>query len=276
MLAKIKWILYSSHAGTAVVTVLIVIWPLYINEAANSFILYTALAYVTSTMIGFLINDIYDISRDQINKAYRPLASGLIERKTVVYCCVALGILFIVALVNLFSYSIDAIYILVYFAIYILYNYVNKISGLLKNVTIACGFVMPYLFITCQLDVMEKNLFILIATFFFFLYRELLMDINDREGDRQTGLLTIPARVKDRTARFIVAVYWLIAVIFLMIHTFTFMHNLLKISICFSIILISAAQNCIWNNFRFAGKKMRILLISMWIPMSLSVFLIII
>lgn len=274
MLVRIRWLLYSAHFGTAILTALIVALPLYVNGIDHTFILCVLISYITSTMIGFWANDINDISRDKINKAYRPLASGLITKRQMICCCVAFGILYAFSLLYLFYRSANAFFVLIYFIIYIVYNYVNKINGFMKNITIACGFVLPYLFVVCQLGIVRKNIFILIATLFFFLYRELLMDINDKEGDKKTGLMTIPVRVESRTAHFIVAVEWLISIVFLLIHTFAYTLELIKISLCFVIIIILAIQNCIWSNCSLVGKKMQIFLISMWIPMSLSVFLI--
>lgn len=70
------------------------------------------------------------------------------------------------------------------------------------------------------------------------------MDINDKEGDLKTGLMTIPTRVSDSTARFIVACYWLLTVTFMIVHTFSFSYDYINVNVCFIIITLLAIQNC--------------------------------
>lgn len=274
MLVKIKGLLYSAHIGTALLTAMIITYPLMRCHVDMVFIFLSAIAVITSTMIGFLVNDIVDIERDRINKPYRPHVNNVIAKDQVLLFCIMLTIIFIYTMVKLTSYTSTSVYILIYFVFYLLYNFVNKISGLLKNLTISIGFVFPYLFITVFLGILNNNFFLILFTFFFFLYRELLMDINDKEGDLKTGLMTIPTRISDSAARFMVAIYWLLTVIFMLLHTFSFSFDYMHVNICFIIIIILSIQNLIWNNLVFSKFKMRFLLISMWIPMSLSVLLI--
>lgn len=274
MICKIKWLLQSAHFGTALISALVVVLPLYWGKIEECFILFSALAIATSTMIGFLLNDLSDVARDQINKPFRPFASGLITREMMLFFSGGLGVILSGSLLYLFSCSKCTFFILAYFITYVLYNQINKITGLLKNITISIGFVFPYLFVTSQLQIVKQNIMLLCSTFFFFLYRELLMDINDKDGDKETGLMTLPVRFNDFIVRFLVAVYWLIAVVFLIIHTFVFSFDFWKVHLCFLIVVILAIQNFVWNNLSLSTRNMRILLMSMWCPMFLSVFLI--
>ena len=273
MSIKVKGLLHSAHFGTALLTAMIIAYPLTKHNISRVIIIYSAFAIMTSTMIGFLVNDLVDNERDRINKPFIPHISKTISKKQVGVFCVVLMIIFLYTMTELMAYSSTSIFLFAYFTFYIIYNYVNKINGLFKNVTIAIGFVFPYLFITSLLNIMNHNFFLLAFTFSFFMYRELLMEINDREGDLKTGLMTIPTRVSDSTARFIVAIDWLLTVVFMLVHTFLLSYNYINVNACFIIIIILAIQNLIWNNMALSKGKMRILLISMWIPMGLSVLM---
>lgn len=268
MLVKVKGLIYSSHVGSAIITAIMIVYPLYIHEVDRGFVLCTFFAVATSTMIGFLANDIADIDRDRINKPFRPLVESFINTRQVIIAIAVLLIIFLLSVVYLLRQSYAAFFIVLYFGFYIIYNFINKISGLFKNLFIATGFVFPYLFVTTLLDAVVKNKLLLTATWFYFLYRELLMDVNDRAGDLATGLMTIPTRVSDSTARFFISLLWLVSV------SLMFVHSISNIIICSIIIVCLGVQNLIWNNCSLTIKGMRILLISMWGPMFLSVFLI--
>lgn len=271
MIHKIGWLLQSAHFGTALISALMVALPLCWGELDECFIWVSILAMTTSTMIGFLLNDLSDVDRDQINKTFRPLASGRITKKMVVYFSCGLGIILLGSLTYLLSCSQCTLFLLAYFITYVLYNQINKVTGLLKNITISIGFVFPYLFVTSQLQIVQQNIMLLCSTLFFFLYRELLMDINDKDGDEKTGLMTIPVRFDDFVARLLVAVYWMIAVLFLIAHTVVFSLDFRTVNLCFLIVVILTVQNFVWNNFSLSMRNMRILLMSMWGPMFLSV-----
>lgn len=273
MFKSIRGLLYSSHFGAAIITASLISSYLLLHEVDIIFAIFSFFAILSSTMVGFLINDIIDIERDLINKPYRPLVTKIITKKQIKIFSFILSIIFLISIIYLLFHSIYSIYLFIYFAFYILYNYINKVSALLKNIVIAIAFILPYLFITLLLNVFYQNFFFILATFFFFLYRELLMDVNDKQGDAASGLMTVPTRVSDSTVRFIVALYWTISIWFLVLHAFS-SNNLLQITLCAIIVIALAIQNLIWNNISLPKTRMRILLMSMWIPMALSIFLI--
>jgi geranylgeranylglycerol-phosphate geranylgeranyltransferase len=160
------------------------------------------LAALSGTFIGAganVINDVFDVEIDKINKPYRPIASGLIDPKSAHF----------VALIFLITGIILSIWIpfpgilmasgsagLLY-----LYSYRLKRIVLWSNITVA--FIVGLAFVYGGLAVgrVGKGLVIGLFAFLYHLGREILKDIADMEGDRSQGVITLPIRYGLQKAR---------------------------------------------------------------------------
>lgn len=268
-------ILSSAHFGSALATGFIVGIPLLRGTADLLTIGFSVFAVITITMFGFVVNDLFDVERDSINKPYRPLASGTITAKQSKHFALLTVFASAIAIAILLMISWKAVFLLLYMLFYYVYNYINKYAVLLKNVFIALGFLMPFLYVLSMLDKIEENTLIIISTLFYFLYRELLMDVNDKKGDLEAGYRTIPNRVSDHMVDSLIAIFWSFSVIALSAHCFLHGSSLFT-GLLGAMVFIMVIQNLVWKNINLSASSMRILLMSMWIPMVASPFLLVI
>lgn len=182
-----------------------------------------------------IINDIFDIQTDKINNPDRPLITGDIK---VTEAFAVSTILLTISEYLSTTYLSSNLQTIINFTILdiILYTPVLKKITFIKNLACA-GLVGISVFVaglstadTLILDVNNLNLnteLLLIATqiiFFGSLYIEILLDICDVEGDKQSGINTIPVVYEKDTA-------------------FQFVNNISKFNILLCFIELSIISN---------------------------------
>jgi geranylgeranylglycerol-phosphate geranylgeranyltransferase len=141
---------------------------------------------------GNIINDIYDVAIDKINKPHRPLPSNKITVKEayVIYFILLFISIFISALIN------EIVIAIVLGSIVMLFFY----SKYLKRIPIVGNIVVAFLtglvFIYGGFVVENPKAAIVPAVFAFLinLIREIVKDMEDVEGDKTAGLKTLPIR----------------------------------------------------------------------------------
>jgi geranylgeranylglycerol-phosphate geranylgeranyltransferase len=147
---------------------------------------------------GNVLNDILDIKIDRISHPKRPLVTGILTIRSawVTYFVFMLVGLVAAAWVNIAVFSI-ALFTTI---ILILYNIVLKKIVLIGNITIA--FLGGLTFITGGLTISTDLTFTLpgplIAALFailLHLVREMVKDIQDIDGDKALGILTLPQKI---------------------------------------------------------------------------------
>ena len=145
---------------------------------------------------GNVINDIYDIDIDKINKPYRPLPSGKISLKSAKLFAWILAISGI--LLSVFNWKCFII-ALVNTTILYLYAKRFKRNKIIGNPLVAYLTGSVFLFGGASVD----NIFI---TFILFLCamlttwgREIVKDFEDMEGDRRSGVLSFPIKYGKRS-----------------------------------------------------------------------------
>jgi len=152
---------------------------------------------------GNVINDIYDIGIDKINKPLRPLPSGNITIKEAyaLYFIFIVTSIFISALVNEKALAIVLISILLLF---IYSKYLKRIS-LVGNVTVA--FLTGLVFIFGGVVVENPSAAIIPAMFAFLinLIREIVKDMEDVEGDTNSGVVTFPVKLGSQKSKIFIS-----------------------------------------------------------------------
>ena len=156
------------------------------------------LLMMSSSMV---MNDLFDISIDEINHPERPLVTGEVsKREAIAFSSMLLGIS------QYISYSFLPDYLQIIFNSatlqIILYTPVLKKILFIKNLSCAClvSFAVFFAGLASSephtLITLHKNfgLFSLVLSLIFMgsLYNELLLDMRDYEGDKQNGIITIP------------------------------------------------------------------------------------
>lgn len=151
---------------------------------------------------GNIINDIYDIDIDKINRPLRPLPSQKITIKEAYsfYFIFIVASIFISALVNEIALAIVLISILILF----FYSKYLKRIPLIGNLTVS--FLTGLVFIFGGVVVENPTAAIVPAVFAFLinLIREIVKDMEDVEGDTKAGVTTFLAKFGFQKSKFVI------------------------------------------------------------------------
>ncbi len=162
------------------------------------------------TAAGYMINDYYDVKIDYVNRPRNVVVGKGIKRRMV---------LFLHTLLNFTAIAIGLIvspsFALINFvAAFLLWVYSNQLKRqpFIGNFTVALLtgisiFLIGFYFQKSELLVMTYAIF----AFFLNLIREIIKDIEDRQGDRKHGCRTLPIVLGFRKTK---AVIFLIATVF--------------------------------------------------------------
>jgi geranylgeranylglycerol-phosphate geranylgeranyltransferase len=159
---------------------------------------------------GMVINDLYDIEIDRINKPERPLPAGLITRKSALITYAALSISGIV--LSFFTSTAALIIALAAVPMIFAYSAYLKRTPLLGNLLVAFLTGLAFLYGGAAVGRIEATVMPAVFAFLINAGREVIKDMEDREGDAQLGARTLPIVYGMRTAS-IVATILLAAVI---------------------------------------------------------------
>lgn len=148
------------------------------------------LSIVTFMATGFgnLINDIIDIETDRISHPTRPLPSKKISRKEAIVYCIILSLISITAAgMTGFIYGIAT---LVPLTMLTLYAFFLKGTPFIGNVIVSV--LVAYALLFGSLEAPHLNLLVIPAALAMLLNfsREVVKDIQDRDGDRAAGITT--------------------------------------------------------------------------------------
>jgi geranylgeranylglycerol-phosphate geranylgeranyltransferase len=185
-----------ASAGGAAIGYLATVWY-YGLPVQTTAVIAAAMAALFISNAGFIINDIFDLRIDRINRPDRPLAAGRVSVQAAwalytVYNVLgvllawsvntAVGIVSLITTVGLFLYSFD-----LKKRFLIGHLFVATFGGLLLPTgSLAAG--QPLLFLTFPI------------TFCAFFAREVLKTVPDAEGDRAHGVVNITTRYGERPA----------------------------------------------------------------------------
>jgi len=140
---------------------------------------------------GNVINDIYDIEIDRINRPNRVLPSGKMKLSTAriyMFNLFALGILS-ASLVSMITFYIAA---LLATPVLIAYSVRLKRLPLIGNITVSFMLGLTFVYVGAAFNNVQTTLVMAALAFGFTLIRELVKDLEDLEGDRLSGARTLP------------------------------------------------------------------------------------
>lgn len=161
---------------------------------------------------GNVINDIFDIDADRLNHPGRMLVIEFLSKKEAITFSTFLSVvsLLLAVYINLISFYIVLLSLMLLF----LYSYSLKKMPLLGNVVIA--FLTGMAFMFGGVAVQNPYGVIIPAMFAFLinLIREIVKDMEDFEGDKQTGIFTFPAVFGFNTAKKTILLLTIILVLF--------------------------------------------------------------
>jgi len=173
-------------------------------------ILCAALSGATAAASGNVINDIFDIQIDNVNRPDRPLPKGNISIKEalILYITLLLISLISACIVSLNALIIDISALVLLF----LYSYKFKKVILLSNFIVA--FLTGLAFIYGGIAVYNFKAAIIPALFAFLInfIREIVKDMEDIKGDIKSGVSSFPHRYGFSRAKLVITVLSLLLI----------------------------------------------------------------
>jgi geranylgeranylglycerol-phosphate geranylgeranyltransferase len=162
-------------------------------------IMIAAISASAIAAFGNVVNDIFDIKIDLINKPFRPLPKGLISKKEaiIIACILAIAGLALSIFVSegAFALAFCAVILL------LIYTPIFKGSYFLGNILIAFVSSLVFIYGGMAVDHLYGAVILSIYAFFLHLGREIVKDIQDRHADMAQGQRTGAALDHARTAR---------------------------------------------------------------------------
>ena len=223
-----------------------------------------AISILLITAYGYTINDLFDITADQINKPKKVFINKYISKNSAIYFSVLLGTMgFFLGLY--ISYNNNKTYLINYylFSIVILYLYsfsLKKIAFLGNLVvSLLCGFPILILYflitgisltelnevINLDFPIVAYSLFAMSTTFI----REIIKDIEDIDGDLKINAKTLPIIIGRKRASK-VAFFFTSLLLFFLIIVLQFLQNdyvFLCYGILFLIFPVINFMSKLWN-----------------------------
>ncbi|MBV6445041.1 MAG: 4-hydroxybenzoate octaprenyltransferase [Ignavibacteriaceae bacterium] len=139
---------------------------------------------------GNIVNDIIDLETDKINRPDRPLPSGKVSVKTAtkMYIFAKIFGFFFASLVGI----LPAIIAVLTSSLIFLYSFLLKKIPLVGNLTVAFFTGLVFIFGASAVGNYSHAIFPFLFAFTINLIREIVKDVEDIEGDRATGVKSLP------------------------------------------------------------------------------------
>ncbi len=176
-----------------------VVGYLIANNTLGFNIIYVFLVIFFICGFGNIINDIFDIEIDKINKPNRPLPSGKIkikEAKILAIIFLLLGLV-ISLLINIYAFLLAIINSL------LLYLYAKKFKKYKPVGNIIVSYLTGSVFLFGGLTgKIERVIILFLCAFLATWCREIVKDYEDIEGDKKNNVITLPILFKEKSLYF--------------------------------------------------------------------------
>jgi len=222
------------------------------------------LAMLATFFIGsgsMAFNDYFDWEIDIVNHPERPIPRGILKPKEMLFFSILLfatGVI-ISYFINILclSIAIFSLFILVF------YEKISKNYGLSGNVTVAFASAISFTFGGAAVNNPLSSLILSAIAFFIMVSREIIMDIRDSEGDKQSRK-TLPVKIGKRSALHVATIFLICAVALSPVPYFTFILNewYLFAIIPVDLIAIYAVYNT-YSDIKYAGKAASLIRIAL-------------
>ncbi len=160
---------------------------------------------------GNVVNDIFDVSIDRINKPERVLVSGRLSIRSARFLAVVLAGLG-VALAGLVSIPVLGI-ALISAAVLYAYSSVLKHIPLVGNITVGLMTGLAFIYGGFAAGHPEAGMIPAVFAFFYNIGREILKDIEDIEGDKAGRIRTFPILVGAEYAMTVATVVFAVTIV---------------------------------------------------------------
>jgi len=157
-----------------------------------------ALSAALIAAAGNVINDVYDVAIDRINRPARPLPSG---RVSIVHAGVWGAILFMAGIIVAFSISPSLGWIAVIVSI-LLWSYSHKLKKMpfIGNVVVSVCGGLAFIYGAVAVSELKYGIYPAVFAGLIHLSREIIKDIEDMPGDRAVLAKTLPLMIGEPAA----------------------------------------------------------------------------
>lgn len=236
-----------------------IIWGLYSLEHFTLPVIFYLICTFCFAAGGNIINDIFDIIPDKINKPNKLIVGFQLSIKQsylTYYIFNAIGLVFVVyasILLNNYLFFAYGIPVLI-----LLYQYSKRLKGvaLVGNILIASFTSFSLFFFTLIIPstTKQKTVIIVLSVFAFLInfIREIIKDIEDINGDRKANLNTLPILIGSKPSSKIAKTFTLITIVCLTSILFLSNNLVLKLYIFTALIL---PLSYIFTILKKANKK---------------------
>jgi len=153
-------------------------------------ILLSILIFVSGTAFANISNDMRDFKIDLVVHPERPLVSGEITHKEAFFISIFLSAILLISAISIGRKVF--IFILTLYIFTLIYNFFLKKHHLWGNLAVAIISSATFLIAGVITGNFRPLVFPFVLSFVFQLYREILKDLHDQEGDRLGGYRTLP------------------------------------------------------------------------------------
>lgn len=174
-------------------------------------ILLASFAGMCTGAAGNILNDVFDIAIDRINKPHRALPSGSVTPVQAILwalCCMLAAVGLSIPLG-----TAPLLFVLGSGTLMYIYSAWLKRTVLLGNLVVGLLTGAAFVFGAVSVGNLEAGIVPAAFAFAFNIAREILKDIEDMHGDRANGVVTFPIRVGDQVARMTASVVILLVIL---------------------------------------------------------------
>ncbi|NQV41214.1 MAG: geranylgeranylglycerol-phosphate geranylgeranyltransferase [Candidatus Marinimicrobia bacterium] len=186
------WITILRPLNLLQATLAVVLTTAFLGELGQlDVLLLLILSVITINAGGNIINDIYDLEIDRINRPARPLPSGVMS---VAQARFYLIFNFSVGVVLSWFISMEAFIIagLISIPTLVAYSACFKRQPLIGNLTVSFMLGLAFIYVGSAFGNIQATLVMAALAFGFTLIREIVKDLEDMEGDAQDKARTLP------------------------------------------------------------------------------------
>ena len=219
---------------------------------------------------GMIINDIYDIEIDKINRPDRPIPSGAVSLKQAkILFILTFGIGVMISIIHYLIFALSGLNVIlaVFFGLIgWLYAAWGKKQGFIGNIIVGISFSIGLIYgaVLNSLTIPLYIYYFFLTSFFLLLSREIVKGCEDIEGDKEEGVKTLAIKLGTKKAIRFSLLSEVSAIIFFILPIFTNIINpllflilmIFGIVVVLTAIILSLSKNLEQENF----KKISLLL----------------
>ncbi|MFX1496511.1 MAG: geranylgeranylglycerol-phosphate geranylgeranyltransferase [Promethearchaeota archaeon] len=208
-----------------------------------------ALTYFFIAGSGMVINDIYDLEIDKINRPKRPIPSGRVslkQAKIIFFTTFGIGVAISIFQSLYFKIGFLNIILAVFFGIMgWVYAKWGKKSGFFGNLTVSVSFSIGLIYgaVLNSATIPLYIYFFFLTSFFLLLSREVIKGCEDVEGDRELHVKTLAIMIGIEKSTKLAIIFSFTAIIFFILPYFTpiLNHPLFLVSMIFGLVAVGYA-----------------------------------